>query len=825
MSAGQGTLNRGSLSCAGHSAPSSIAEGSLPKKQASFHPQKDWKLSHWVQLIALLALVISPAALFAAGHIAASSPNGRERLASGAYGSGAASFGRCIQHMLAPEALAAGHAAYTYRPQPGSAVHFSEELACFMAAAAGENQRGISAAALVLSKASLSLHAKCVSMAACVKGLISPVLQLCGGPAKTAMHHVHSMLDRLCPNCRGPISSALEAVQQLSWQHGLRLENPEAMSGKLHPVEHIASWAPAKPSNVITQLLTSSRAVMRLVPEPVRAPLTGAWTQAGTWLHMCATWQPCQQPQLTALHSAVYLALDSANIGLHSLKQTATSACSATVYTSTYLCGAAGSLSAQAAATWESSYSLLQYASLAAMTDAERDAHVASRTTHDDTLGTAVYAQAPATGKGIAGWLRSLWEEKKTSSASTSEELKDASSLLGNAEPAEADSSAGLCGAHSSLPDAECAEREGRTVPVSDSGLTHVQLEGGGVIMWGGQSGQPEPPAGQQAGQSEEGEAPDEAQPDATVEGQNAGLQHTQSGEGGTVTWAGQTKQDGFKAENALLDVLTEETPMDIVSPEGDSDVALSHTQTEDGGSVTWTGQATQPEPQQQTAQHDLVAAEAAGSGGVANKTHQAGGGEPHQDPEAISSGSAASCSAQGACQPGEEADKPTAGLQPAGVQHTGAAADDLAKQDPEESMLHSSGMTDGGRKPSHSAPGGEGTAAAAEPDMSKVDAMDDSISRGGRADVSPEGMYVAEQDSSDGSREGHAGSSAQDIAGALADAVHTLRRAQGMQQPDQDSWEHVDEGGSDVAHGHLPAGALSRLSKLAEVEFEKCTL
>ena len=816
MSAGQATLNQGSLSCAGHGAPSSIAESISPRKQASSPHQKEWTLRHWVQLVAVLALVISPAVLLLAGHIAAGSSHGRERLASGAYGSGAASFGRCVQHMLAPEALA--DANYMYQPQQGSAWQISEELACLVAVAAGEGQRGLGAAAVVASEASLSLHANSVSMAAHMKRLLSPVLQLCGGPAKTALNRLHSMLERLCPDCTESVSSVVEAIQQLSLQHARCLENPEALSSKLRPVEHIASWAPAKPSSIIQQLLDSSQAVMRLVPEPVRAPVTGAWTRASTWLHMCATWQPSQQPQLTALHSAVYVAHYSANKVLHSVKQAACCACSTAEHASSILCGAAGSISAKAAATWESCYSLLQYASLAAMTHTERDAHVASRMTHDDTLGPATHEQAPAAGKGIAGWLSSLWNEKETSSGSTAEGLTGASSLSGIAEPEDADSSAS--GARSSPPAVEHAEGEGRTVPVSGYGLTHVQLEGRGVITWDGQAAQPEPPAGQQAVQSEDGGAPDEARPEATVEGQNAGLQHSQSGEGGTVTWAGRPNQDGSEAEDASPDphVPTDETPMDLGSPPGDSHVALSHTQTEGGGSVTWTGQATEPDPQHGAVHRDPIAAEAAGSGLVPDRVRQAGGGEPDQDAEAISAGSAAPRSAQGARQPEAQADKPTADLQPAVVQHADEAAGDPARDAPEDVTLHSSGTRDVRREPSDSAPGTKAAAAGAEPDMGAADAMHDSTSRGGSAESPPEGRHVAEQDSSDGGTEGHAGSSAEDIAGALADAVHTLERAQGMQQSDQGSWAHEAEGGSEVARAHLPAAALSRLSKLAEV-------
>ena len=791
---------------AGHSAPSSIAEDSISEKQTSASPRKGWALRHWVQLTAMLALVISPAALLAAGHVAASSASGRERLASGAYGSGAASFGRCVQHMHPPEALAAftaGHVEYAYQPRQGSAPHVSEELACFVTVAAGESQQGFSAAAEMAAKASQSLHAHSVSMAARLNGLMSPVLHLCGGPAKLTMQSMRSMLEGLCPACMAPCMSAGKAIQQLSVQHGLRLGSSEAVGSKTHPAEQVASWAPAKPSKIVPQLLSASRALLQLVPEPVTAKVSGAWALAGTWLHMCAAWQPSQQPQLTALHSAVFLAHDSANIALHSLKRAAGCAFSA-----------ANSISAKAVGVWKTTNSLLQYASLAAMSNAERDAHLASKTPHDAPLDSAALEQAPAKGTGIVGWLGGLWEGKSSLSASTKDRPEDLTVTPDETQPSQAESGATHAGEDSSAA-AQHAESE---VLENSSGLSHVQLDNGGIIKWDGQpgqAGQPVPSTGSEAGVSEDGVTPDDSQPDAIEAEQNAGLQHTESAEGGTITWAGQTEQQASEAVDASLEspVLDE----DAATPSDEQPaVVLSHTQTEDGGSVTWTGQAPQPETQHETAHLDIAAAEVAGSDTESETLRQAGGGETDQDPEA--SGSSGSCSVPGACQSEVEDHTLTDDVQPAVVQHTEVAAESLSEDAAEDDSLNSSGTGDVGQVLLEPAPGSEAASAGAEHSMGSADAPDDSISREGGADVSHEGTrVVGEQDSSDDSAEGRSSSRAEDIAAALADAVHTLEEAHEAQQPDQDRAAE-DEGAADVAHSHVPAAALNRLSKLAEV-------
>ena len=197
-----------------------------------------------MQLLATLALVISPLALFTAGHIAASSVGGREHLASGAYGSSAASFGRCLQHMHAPETLPAAtawRAEYDYHPHQASTAHLSEELACFVTAAARESQKGLNAIALALSKASLGLHSYSVSMAAHLEGFLSRAMRLCGGPVKTAMNSMDSVLQTLCPACMALVQSVGEVFCQLSSQHNLRLETPETLSSQLHPAEQLAS--------------------------------------------------------------------------------------------------------------------------------------------------------------------------------------------------------------------------------------------------------------------------------------------------------------------------------------------------------------------------------------------------------------------------------------------------------------------------------------------------------------------------------------------------------------------------------------------------------
>ena len=703
--------------------------------------------------------------------------------------------------MLAPEALAAvtaGHAGCAYQPRQGSRLHLSEELACFVTAAASESQRCLSAAVRMASKASFSLHAHSVGMAAHLNGFLLPVVQLCGGSAKMAMQSMLSTLEGLCPACMAPVKSAGEAIRQLSVQHDLRLGSPEAMGSELRHSEQLASWAPAKPSSVASKLLSASQTLLSIVPEPVTRKVTGAWASAGSWLHMCASWQPSQQPQLTALHSAAFLAHDSANIALHSLKQAAGCACS---------------ISAQAAAAWKSTRSLLQYASLAMMTDAERDAHLASKVPSHDSLGPAALDQAPAIGKGVAGWLGSLWEGKRSRSASTADRLEDLTVVADSAQPAQADMSASHTDEESS---AAAQHAEGEVLEIS-SGLSHVQLDNGGVITWDGQpgqAGQPEPPSGKEAGELEDGVAPDDAQPHASEVEHIAGLQHVESAEGGTVTWAGQPEQPAPDAVDASL----EPSELDEGAPspsEEEPAVALSHTRTEGGGSVTWTGQAPQPDTQHETAHLDVAATEEAGSP-VPDNGHQKVGGEPDQDAEA--SGSSGSCGTLSAGQSEPEAHKPDADSQAADVPHAEAGADSLSEHAIEDNNLDSSDTGDTGQEPSEPAPGALAASAGAEPSMGKADSPDDSVSRGGGADVSCESPQVREQDSSDGSTEEHLSSSAEGIAAALADAVHTLEEALVMQQPDQDSGVHKDEGASDVAHSPVPAAALSRLSKLAEV-------
>ena len=803
---------KGKQPSAGHSAPSSIAEDSASEKHATTQPRKAWTLKQWFPVLATLAIVVSPAALFGTGHVVAHSASGRARLASGVYGAGAASLGRCLQHMVAPEGLAtsaAGHAEYGYQPYQGSAAHLSEELACFLTAAARESQRGLSAAASVAYKAFLSLHAHGVAMAARTNGVLSPALQRYGGPAKSAMHSTRSKLGKLCPTCMSWIMSLGEAIQQLSLQHVVRLGSPEVMGGKYSPIDQVASWAPAKPSSIVPQLMSTSHtallAVRSVVPEHVSAFASRAWARARTWLHVCATWPPSEQPQLTALHSAVFLAHDCANIALHSLKRAAGWACSMAECASTCLCGATGSISAQAAGAWHSLNGLLQFASLGAMTDAEREAHLAPKMTCDDPLDPATAKQAPATGKGIAGWLGSLWGTEVSPIASTAGKLTDFSTASGNAEPAEADRSASLLGAQSISTAAEHDKGEAEAVPVSSSGLSHVKLEGGGVVRWDGQPehfGQPELPAGDQGREPEEGKAPAESQPEAVRVEDTAVLQHVQSATGGTVTWAGQREQDGLAGEGAPLapHVLTEQTPMDMAPPREEPSVAMSHTQTKDGGSVTWAEQVAQAQHDQRTLLPNISKAEAAGLGAVQGKVGQAGGSEPEQGTDAGASGSSGSCSESAACRSEVEGPEHAADPQPAAVQQSDAAA--------QEEQSHTSGEEGVMQAPSESTPGANPAASAAKDTIDDADATHGSISR--------EGDHGRGECSSHTSMD--AGSSAEDIAAVLADAVHALEEDQEMQQPDQDSWVHGKEGLSDVAHRLVPAAALSRLSKLGQV-------
>ena len=213
----------------------------------------------------------------------------------------------------------------------------------------------------------------------------------------------------------------------------------------------------------------------------------------------------------------------------------------------------------------------------------------------------------------------------------------------------------------------------------------------------------------------------------------------------------------------------------------------MSHTQTKDGGSVTWTEQVAQAQPDQRALHPDISEAEAAGLGAAREKVGQAGGSAPEQGTDAGASGSSGSCSESAACRSEVEGPEHAADLQPTAVQQSDAAA--------QEEQSHTSGEEGVMQAPSESTPGANPAASAAKDTIDDADATQESISR--------EGDHGRGECSSHTSMD--AGSSAEDIAAVLADAVHALEEDQEMQRPDQDSWVHGKEGLSDVAHRLVP--------------------
>ena len=540
-------------------------------KQPKAESAKGRGLEHWLLIFCTLAAVIGPAALFTAGHIMGGSPGGRERLASGALGGGAASFGRCLQHMHAPESLQsalAGSPGHSYQPQHGrTAQSLMQEAACLVAAAAREGQRGLGAAAPPAARAAHSLHSSAATSAAHVERAVSTGLQAIEPLAHTCARKLGSGLWQLCPACKAPVLAALQACRHAIQQQRLWLDDSSALSSQLHPAEQLASWAPSKPSDMrhlMQASRTAAEAALRVVPSSVRTAAHAAWARASTWLGTCATWTPKEQPKLTPLHSAVFLAHDSANFALHGLKQAAGSACVMVEHAGTRWHMAVSSASATAAHLWDLLAAMLRFSSVAAMTDSERDAYMAAKSAHEGVAGnTLPKSTAP---NRMRSWWGSLIGRNGKRSGAAADVNRDnnpsADVLLKDADAsAEAD-----------LMSSPQRGAEHSSESASTLGLKHVQTADGGSVMWAGQpaqSGQPEEPEGS-----------------VTVREDSAGLQDLESAAGGMASWPKQP------------DELAQPT---VTVSEAEDAGTLHHVQSERGGSITWQGQPTQ----QQSEQHE----------------------------------------------------------------------------------------------------------------------------------------------------------------------------------------------------------------------------
>ena len=550
-----------------HGAPAKPAH-----KQPEAESAKGRGLKHWLLLSCVLAAVIGPAALFTAGHVVGSSPGGRERLASGALGGGAASFGRCLQHMHTPESLQSaltGRSGHSYQPQHGSiAQSLMQEAACLVAAAAREGRRGLSAAVPPAARAAHSSHSFAATVAAHVERAVSTGLQVIGSPAR----RMGSGLWQLCPACKAHVLAVLQASRQLLQQHRLWLEGGSALSSQLHPAEQLASWAPSKPSDTLAHLMqaskTAAKAALQPFPGSVRTAAHEAWARASTWLGTCATWTPEGQPKLTPLHNAVFLAHDSANFALHGLKQAAGSACVMAEHAGTRWQMAIRSASARAAHLWDLHAAMLRFSSAAAMTDSERDAYLVTKSAHKAVAGDELpESTAP---KGMRSWWSSL----------TGRSGKHASGIAAKASTMSGPSADVLlrdagASAEGNMVSAAQRETEYSSESASTVGLKHVQTADGGSVMWVGQPGQ--------SGQPGEREGSDTITEDA------AGLQDVESAAGGMATW---TEQPNEPAQPKSTASEAQRAP------------TLHHVQSERGGSITWHGQPAQQQSEQHGPAH-----------------------------------------------------------------------------------------------------------------------------------------------------------------------------------------------------------------------------
>ena len=502
------------------------------------------------------------------------SPGGRERLASGALGGGAASFGRCLQHMHAPESLQsalAGRSGHSYQPQHGgTAQSLMQEAACLVAAAAREGQRGLRAAGPPAARAAHSLHFIAATFTAYVERTVSTGLQAIESPAHTCARKLGSGLWQLCPVCKAPVLAALQACRHMMQRQRLWLDDSSALTSQLHAAEQLASWAPSKPSEMLRHLMQASRtaaeAALQLVPSSVRTAAHAAWAGASTWLGTCATWTPTEQPRLTALHSAVFLAHDSANFALHGLKQAAGSACVMAEHAGTRWHMAISSASARAADLWDLLAAMLRFSSAAAMTDSERDAYLAAKSAHEGVAGNELpESTAP---KGIRSWWSSLIGRSGKHDAGSAAKANMTSGPSADVLLRDADASA-----EANLLSTPQREDKISSGAVSTLGLKHVQTADGGSVMWAGQPGQ--------SGQ------PGEPEGLVRVSEDSARLQHIESAADGMASWP---KQPDELAQPAYS--------------EGEDAGTLHHVQSERGGSITWQGQPAQQQSEQHQPAH-----------------------------------------------------------------------------------------------------------------------------------------------------------------------------------------------------------------------------
>ena len=717
------------------------------------------------------------------------SPGGRERLASGVLGCAAASFGRCLQHMHAPESLQsalAGRSGHSHQPQHGStAPRLMQEAACFVAAAAREGQRGLSGAAPPAARAACSLYSSAAMLTSNVERAVSTGLQVIGPPAHACAQKLGSGLWQLCPVCKAPVLAAVQACRQTMQQQRLWLENSSALSSQLHPAEQLACWAPSKPSDMLTYLMQASRiaaeAALQLVPSTIHKAAHAAWARVSTSLGTCAIWTPKEEPKLTPLHSALFLTHDSANFALHGLKHAVGPACVMAEHAATRGRIAIRSASAGAANLRDLLAAMLRFSSVAAMTDSERDAYLAAKSAHQGDTGHTLPEGRAA--KSIRSWWGSLVGRNGKHASGTAAEVRTVSGA----------------GASAQAKVASAAQREAeyRSEPASTLGLTHVQTADGGSIMWAGQPGQ-----SRQPGQPE---GLDIITEDA------AGMQDVVSAAGGMATLPEQPNEPAEPTRTAS-DIEEAST--------------LHHVQSERGGSITWQGEPAQQQSEQRGRPHTDAGAPSESQSKDITEMGSAAG----------QTGPSAHGDARVAC--GEEhqqtAEAPAAasrGIEDRGDRDMAAEAaerrEPCSATAPCEAQAHHAGVEVGNLKAGEPASEAQGMPGAVGKDVStqpsgRQDAqrpagqvnegatahagMEAAASRGsplsnaqGKEGCEAPGNEIGAGGggSSQAGSQTHAGGTEEDIAGTLADAVHALQTQHA--QPDADRNMRIKTRGAEV--------------------------
>ena len=569
-------------------------------------------------------------------------------------------------------------------------------------------------------------------------------------------------------------------------QQRLWLEGGSALSSQLHPAEQVASWAPSKPSVLLMHLMQASRtaaeAAVQLVPSSIRATAQNAWAKISKWLSTCATWTSKEQPKLTPLHGAVFLAHDSANVVLHGLRQAAGSACVMAEHAGTRWHMAIGRASAGAAHLWDSLPAMLRFSSAAAMTDGERDAYLAAKSAHKGVAGdTLPESRAP---KGIRSWWGSLTARNMKHAAGTAAEVRSVSGPSADVLLRDAGASA-----EAKLVGAPQREAEYSSEPASTSGLTHVQTADGGSVMWAGQPGQ--------SGQPGEPEGLD-----IVAEGAS-GLQDAESAAGGL---APRPEQSNAPAH-----------PIGTLSEAEDAST-LHHVQSERGGSVTWQGRPAQQQSEPREAAHtdagtpsEPQTEEITTAGSAALKTGlrahsdaEVACGEEHQqtaeEPAAASRGTehrgdqdteAEACERSEACI--------ATAAREVQAQHTGVGACDLETGKPASAVQGMPGavgeclsMQPSGRQDVQQPAGqiAEGAAADSEAEPAASRGSPASDVRGKEGSEAPGNESGAGGgESSPAGRPTDAGGAERDIAATLADAVHSLQIQHAQPPPAGNTW------------------------------------